>query len=66
MLLSPTIPSADRLRAAGADVTYRRIPGAVHGVAIRRRGRLLPLPRAATWLHDVEQAMDRAGLPGGP
>lgn len=61
-----SLRGADRLRAAGAQVQYRRIPGAVHGVAIRRNGRLLPLPRAGTWLRDVEQAMDRAGLAGGP
>jgi dienelactone hydrolase len=53
---------ADRLRAAGADVTYRRIPGAVHGVAVRRNGRLVPLPRAGTWLTDVAGALGRAGL----
>ncbi len=53
---------AERLRAAGADVTYRRIPGAVHGVALRRNGRLVPLPRAGTWLADIEDALARAGL----
>jgi dienelactone hydrolase len=53
---------ADRLRAAGADVTYRRIAGAVHGVALRRNGRLVPLPRAGTWLADVRDALSRAGL----
>lgn len=53
---------AERLRAAGADVTYRRIPGAVHGVAVRRNGRLIALPRASTWLADVESALVRAGL----
>ncbi len=53
---------ADRLRAAGADVTYRRIPGAVHGVAVRRNGRLVALPRAGTWLTDVAGALGRAGL----
>ena len=59
---SHSLRGADRLRAAGADVTYRRIPGAVHGVAIRRGDRLVPLPRAGTWLRDVEQALQRAGL----
>lgn len=53
---------AERLRAAGADVTYRRIAGAVHGIAIRRNGRLISLPRAGAWLRDVEQALERAGL----
>lgn len=61
-----SLRGADRLRAAGAHVQYRRIPGAVHGVAIRRNGRLLPLPRAGTWLRDVEQAMDWAGLADSP
>ena len=53
---------AERLRAAGAEVTYRRIPGAVHGVAVRRKGRLVPLPRAGQWLGDVTAALERAGL----
>ncbi|MBM3635214.1 MAG: hypothetical protein FJW99_08060 [Actinobacteria bacterium] len=61
-----SLRAADRLRAAGAQVQYRRIPGAVHGVAMRRNGRLVPLPRAGAWLRDVEQAMDQAGLSGGP
>ena len=59
---SHSLRGADRLRAAGADVIYRRIPGAVHGVAIRRGERLIPLPRAGTWLRDIDQAMDRAGI----
>lgn len=53
---------ADRLRAAGADVTYERIAGALHGVAVRRGERLVPLPRAGTWLSGVRQALERAGL----
>ena len=57
-----SLRGADRLRAAGANVIYRRIPGAVHGVAIRRGEKLIPLPRAGTWLRDVEQAMGRAGI----
>lgn len=57
-----SLRGADRLRAAGADVTYRRIPGALHGVAVRRRGRLVALPRAGAWLADVTGALVRAGL----
>lgn len=53
---------ADRLRAAGADVTYRRIPGAVHGIAVRRGDRLVPLPQAGAWLRDVRAALGRAGV----
>jgi len=57
-----SLRGADRLRAAGAEVTYRRIPGAVHGVALRRNDRLVSLPRAGEWLRDVEAALGRAGL----
>lgn len=53
---------AERIRAAGADVTYRRITGAVHGLAVRRGDRLVPLPRAGAWLSGVRDALGRAGL----
>jgi pimeloyl-ACP methyl ester carboxylesterase len=57
-----SLVGAERIRAAGADVTYERITGAVHGVALRRGDHLLPLPRAGTWLSGVRDALCRAGL----
>jgi pimeloyl-ACP methyl ester carboxylesterase len=40
----------DRARALGVDGSYTRIPGAVHGIAVRGRGgRAFPLPRAGRW-----------------
>ena len=39
-----------RARALGVEGTYTVIPGAVHGIALRRRsGKLVTLPRAARW-----------------
>ena len=54
---------AERLRAAGANVDYELIRGAVHGTAVRPRGRLVPLPRAQAWLAAVDGALARADLP---
>ena len=40
----------ERARALGVEGTYTVIPGAVHGIALRRRsGRLVTLPRAERW-----------------
>jgi pimeloyl-ACP methyl ester carboxylesterase len=41
----------ERAIRLGVEGTYRLIPGAVHGIALRSRlsGRLLALPRAARW-----------------
>ena len=41
----------ERATRLGVEGTYRLIPGAVHGIALRSRrsGRLLALPRAARW-----------------
>lgn len=40
----------ERARALGVEGRYELIPGALHGIALRvRRGRPLPLPRAAAW-----------------
>jgi len=51
--VSPSISRRGFERATGLGVegTYRLIPGAVHGIALRSRrsGRLLALPRAARW-----------------
>jgi len=40
----------ERLRAAGAEASFRRLGGAVHGVALRGPGGILvPLPQARRW-----------------
>lgn len=53
---------AANLRAAGADVTYERIHGGLHGTALRPFGRLVPLPRAAAWERAVRAALARADV----
>ena len=50
--VSPSISRRgfERARALGVEGTYTVIPGAVHGIALRRRsGKLVTLPRAARW-----------------
>ncbi len=50
--VSPTLSRRgfERARRLGIDGSYTVIPGAVHGMALRRRsGRLLALPRAGRW-----------------
>ncbi len=39
----------ERARRLGVDGTYRLIPGALHAIAVRVRGRVVPLPRAGAW-----------------
>jgi pimeloyl-ACP methyl ester carboxylesterase len=39
----------ERARRLGVEGTYRLIPGALHGVALRAPSGLLPLPRASRW-----------------
>lgn len=39
----------ERARRLGVDGTYRLIPGALHAIALRARGRVIPLPRAGAW-----------------
>jgi len=53
-----------RLHGAGAEVSYRLIRGAVHGLAVRPRGRLVTLPRAGAWEIAVEHALRGAGAGG--
>jgi acetyl esterase/lipase len=53
----------DRLRAAGADASYRIIGGGLHGIAIRPFGRIIPLPRAHEWLRCVAEEI--AAFTGG-
>ena len=51
--VSPSISRRgfERATRLGVEGTYRVIPGAVHGIALRSRwsGRLLALPRASRW-----------------
>ncbi len=39
----------DRARELGVEGSYEVIRGGLHAIAIRPRGRLVPLPRAGTW-----------------
>ena len=39
----------ERARGLGVDGSYRVIPGAVHGIAVRARNGVVPLPRARRW-----------------
>ena len=39
----------ERARRVGAHGSYRLIPGAFHGIALRARTGLVPLPRARSW-----------------
>jgi pimeloyl-ACP methyl ester carboxylesterase len=39
----------DRARGLGVEGSYRLIPWAVHGIAVRAGGNVLPLPRAGRW-----------------
>jgi dienelactone hydrolase len=48
----------ERARAAGVAGTYTLIPGALHAVALRRRGgELVPLPRAGCWAELVAREL---------
>ena len=50
----------DRARERGAEGRYVRIPGALHGVAVRSPwGRLVALPRADRWASLVEEELRR-------
>ena len=51
----------ERARARGIDATHVTIYGGLHGVAVRSRWGLLPLPRARTWLARVADEIDRFG-----
>ena len=39
----------ERARSLGVEGTYRIIPGAVHGIALRAGSGVVPLPRARRW-----------------
>lgn len=50
----------ERALAAGAEGSYTRIPGAVHGIALRAHwGRPIPLPRAQRWAELVSAELER-------
>jgi len=49
----------ERARAAGAEGTYTLVPRGLHGVALRRRGRLVTLPAAGRWLAPATAALER-------
>lgn len=48
-----------RLRQAGVDATYASVTGGLHGIAIRRAGRVVPLPHARRWLELVADEVAR-------
>ncbi|MGH2996789.1 MAG: alpha/beta hydrolase [Gaiellaceae bacterium] len=49
-----------RMLERGVDATYTRIPGAVHGVALRAPGGgMVALPRARRWLDAVAAELER-------
>jgi dienelactone hydrolase len=39
----------ERARRAGIEGSYRLVPGALHGIALRARSGLVPMPRARSW-----------------
>jgi pimeloyl-ACP methyl ester carboxylesterase len=49
----------ERARAIGVDGELTIIPGAVHGLALRARGRLVALPRTRRWLALAEEEIRR-------
>ncbi len=49
----------ERARAAGAEGTYTLVSRGLHGVALRRRGRLVTLPAAGRWLVPTAAALER-------
>ena len=55
----------ERVRALGVDADYTLIPGAVHGLAVRPLGRLVPLPRAHRWAELVAAELERFRSPSG-
>jgi dienelactone hydrolase len=50
----------ERARAAGVEGDYTLIPGALHGIALRARGRLVPLPGARRWAELVAAELTAA------
>jgi len=48
----------ERARGLGVEGSYRVIPGAVHGIAVRARYRVVPLPRARRWAGLVAERIE--------
>lgn len=46
-----------RARALGVDATLDPVRGGLHAIATRRRGRLVPLPRAGRWTELVAREL---------
>lgn len=44
-----------RMRADGLDAEHVLIPGALHGLALRPFGVLVPLPRAGAWIERIAE-----------
>ena len=60
--VSPTLSRRgfERARSLGVEGTYTRIPGGVHGMALRSRsGRPVMLPRAERWAELAREAVAR-------
>jgi dienelactone hydrolase len=60
-----SLAAVQRLREAGADATHTVIPGAVHGIAVRPFGRLVPLPHARDWLALIRNEIARFAADAG-
>ena len=54
----------DRARELGVEGSYELIRGGLHAIAVRPRGRLVPLPRAGTWLDRAAERIERWGPAG--
>ena len=48
----------ERLRAGGVEGSYTLIRGALHGIAFRGRGTLVPFPRARAWANGVAAQLE--------
>ncbi len=59
-----SLDGVSRMRALGVDASHTVIRGAVHGVALRPLGALMPLPRAGEWLRLVHAELARFAAPG--
>jgi len=56
---SISLDAAERARALGVEVERRTIPGALHAIALRSRGGLVPMPRASRWAELVGGELER-------
>jgi pimeloyl-ACP methyl ester carboxylesterase len=51
----------ERARRLGVEGSYRLIPGAFHGLAVRTPVGIVPLPRAGRWVELVGERIERWG-----